>query len=121
MTYSGDVRVFVVEDEQLVVMMIESMLEELGCTVSGSARSVPEALAALEDIAFDVALLDLNLAGVKVFPVADALAAKGLPFIISSGYDASAIPEVYRHVPTVPKPFRIEELDAAIRKAVSQA
>ncbi len=121
MSSPGDVRVFVVEDEQLVVMMIESMLEELGCTMSGTAHSVPEALAALETIAFDVALLDLNLSGTKVFPVADALTAKGMPFIISSGYDSSAIPENFRHVPTVPKPFRIEELDAAIRKAVAKA
>lgn len=123
MSFPAAVRVFVVEDEQLVVMMIESMLEELGCTMSGTAHSVPDALSAVQNgnVAFDVALLDLNLGGVKVFPVAAALMAKGLPFVISSGYDASVVPEDFRHMPIVPKPFRIEELDAAIRKAVAKA
>lgn len=121
MTTPSGLRVFVVEDEELVLMMIETMLEELGCIVTGSAKSVPVALSAVETVPFDLALLDVNLEGVKVFPVAEAIAEKGLPFIISSGYGREGVPDALRHVPIIPKPFRLEELDEAIRQAFTPA
>src|SRR5262245_21302569 len=103
-------RVLVVEDEELVAMMIDGYLEDLGCTVAATARTVPEAVNAAETLSIQLALLDVNLAGKPVFPAAEALAAKGVPFIFSSGYGSSAVPEQFRAAPVIPKPFRIEEL-----------
>ena len=80
-------QVFVVEDEALVAMLIEDMLTDLGCQVVGVAGTVAEAMeraAALP--AIDVAILDVNLGGEFVFPVADALKARGVPFVFSTAY-----------------------------------
>ena len=99
-------------------MLVEAMLEDLGCVSIGVARTVPDAVASVETLEFDLALLDVNLAGQRVFPVAEALMAKGLPFIFSSGYGANAIPEEFRGAPLIPKPFTLEELEAAIAAAL---
>jgi CheY-like chemotaxis protein len=79
--------VLLVEDEGLVALLLEDMLDELGFRVAHSAASVAQALAWLEQGgAPDAALLDVNLAGEKVFPVAEALRARGVPFAFSTGY-----------------------------------
>lgn len=112
-------RVLVVEDDELVATMVEGMLADIGCEACGLARSVPEALEIVETLPMDVALLDVNLAGQRVFPVAEALSLKNIPFIFSSGYGAAGVPEEYRSAPVIPKPFRLEELEAAVRQATT--
>lgn len=112
-------RILVVEDDELVAMMVEGMLADIGCEVCGFARSVPEALEIVETLPMDIALLDVNLAGQRVFPVAEALSLKNIPFIFSSGYGAAGVPEEYRSAPVIPKPFRLEELEAAVRQATT--
>lgn len=96
----------------LVVMMIEGMLTDLGCEFISSAASVDKALEIIEAQQFDVAMLDMNLGGVNSYPVADALAARGIPYFFSTGYTAGRIDERYRDRPILAKPIRSEELTA---------
>ncbi|HEX6011198.1 MAG TPA: response regulator [Geminicoccaceae bacterium] len=79
-------RVLVVEDELIVAFLLEDMLAGLGCAVVGPAARVDQALALLDAEAIDAALLDVNLNGHKSYPVADALAARGVPFVFSTAY-----------------------------------
>ena len=107
-------RVFVVEDEGPVAMLLEAMLGDLGCAVVLSAASVAEALDLLKRGGFDLALLDVNLAGEKVFPVADELRRLGTPFVFSSGYGASGLRPDLADVPIIQKPYRLGDLAAAL-------
>ena len=89
-------RVLVVEDEMLVLMNIEDMLADLGCESVTAAATVDQAVALIEAQVFDAALLDMNLNGIKSFPVADKLAALGVPFVFSTGYSAQDMRVGYR-------------------------
>lgn len=79
-------KVLVVEDEMIVMMNLEFVLEDLGCSAICPVASVYEALALLNDANFDLAFLDINLSGEKSYQVADLLVAKGIPFAFSTGY-----------------------------------
>ncbi len=108
-------RVLVVEDEGLVAMTIEDLLDDLGCEVACSAASVRQALAFLEAGGeADAALLDVRLGEEMVFPVAEALAARGLPFAFTTGYGETPDPR-FRDAPLVGKPVRRERLEAVLR------
>ncbi len=100
-------RVFLVEDEALVAMLIEDMLADHGCEIAATAARLGEALTIAENqaVAFDVAILDLNLAGEATFPVAAALKARGAPFVFATGYGAGGLPAEWRDRPTLQKPF----------------
>jgi DNA-binding response OmpR family regulator len=103
-------RVLVVEDEYLVAALIEQMLESAGCIVMGPIPRVPEALDAVNDENYDAAVLDVNLAGVRINPVADALSKRDVPFMFVTGYGANALPREYAERPHIGKPFRMAEL-----------
>lgn len=103
-------RVLVVEDEVMVSWVLEDMLADFGCAVVGPAARLNEALAMVEAEAFDAALLDVNLNGEQSFPVADALAARGVPFIFSTGYNKDSLPSDYQSCPMLQKPFKQSEL-----------
>jgi CheY-like chemotaxis protein len=107
---SSGLRVFVAEDEALVAMLVEDMLADIGCTVIGPAANLDEALALAADSEIDVALLDVNLAGRPVFPVADLLRARGVPYIFASGYGESGVSDDHRGAPVLQKPFRESDL-----------
>lgn len=108
-------RVLLVEDEGLVAMMLEDLLEDLGCEVAGSLASVGAALAWIEaGGAADVALLDVSLSGESVFPVADALKARGVPFAYATGYGADHDPR-FKEAPLLGKPIRQDRLEALLR------
>src|SRR4051794_22900016 len=83
-------RVLVVEDEMIVAWLLQDMLADLGCAVVGPAARVSQALAMIDAEAIDAAVLDVNLNGQKSYPVADALAARGMPFVFSTGYGRRA-------------------------------
>ena len=109
-------RVLVVEDEVMIRMLLDDMLDDLGFKVALSAGRLDEAMAHARDGDFDLAILDVNLNGDLVYPVADLLAARGLPFVFSSGYGDSGIPEPYRNRPTLQKPFQLDGLESALKK-----
>jgi len=113
-------RVLVVEDELMIRILLEDMLRELGYTVAGEAARVEEALEAARTADFDVAILDVNLGGQAVLPVADALAARGTPFVFATGYGDRGIPEIYRDRPTLKKPFQVEGLGRLLEEAIGR-
>ncbi|WP_233741630.1 response regulator [Agrobacterium vitis] len=109
-------RVLVVEDEALVAMMVEDFLADLGCMVVDVAANVPAALCVANDhdVALDGAVLDVNLGGEKVFPVADALQMRGIPFIFATGYGAAGIDERFSKAQVLSKPYDVRALQAAL-------
>ena len=109
----------VVEDESLIAMLIEDMLENLGCVVAASAGSIPEAFEKVREGGFDFALLDVNVAGKPVFSIAEALSEQCIPFAFASGYGSVGMPEEFCTTPVVPKPFRKEELAIALSTALA--
>ena len=112
-------RVFVVEDEIMIRMLLEDMLADLGYGVAASAGGLSEAMTLARESDFDLAILDVNLNGDAVYPVADLLQERGVPFAFSTGYGERGLPEAYRGRPTLQKPFQLENLEdilAAIAK-----
>jgi len=112
-------RIFVVEDESVITMLLQDMFEELHCEVVSLASRFQDALEKANTLAFEVAILDVNLNGQRTFPIAEALQARGLPFIFATGYGAAAVPENFRAAPVLQKPFRIADLERAVRTALA--
>ncbi|HBV11725.1 response regulator [Brevundimonas naejangsanensis] len=111
-------RVLIVEDESLVAMLLETILADLGCDVVGPESNIEDGLNVASGTApLDAALLDVNVAGQEIFPVAEALKARGVPFVFSTGYGEAGLPEHWRGNPTVQKPFT----EGAIRDALMTA
>src|SRR5262247_311706 len=104
-------RVFVVEDEIMIRMLLEDMLADLGYGVAASAGGLNEAMTLARESDFDLAILDVNLNGDAVYPVADLLQERGVPFVFSTGYGDRGLPEPYRDCPTLQKPFQLENLE----------
>jgi two-component SAPR family response regulator len=96
-------KVLIVEDSYLLARTLEDMLIDAGADVVAIAPSVAIALQAMEQHTIDIACLDINLGSETSFPVADALAMRGIPFVFVSAYDAGALPPVHRHRPFVSK------------------
>lgn len=103
-------RVLVVEDEVMILMMIEDMLSDLGCTDVIAAATISKALALVAEQEFDAAMLDLNLSGNSTYEVADALTARGVPFFFSTGNNLHGIREGYRDQRILRKPFAGDDL-----------
>ena len=111
-------RVLIVEDESLVAMLLETILEDMGCEPVGPASNLDDGLAlAQDDGRLDAALLDVNVGGRQVFPVAEALRDRGVPFVFSTGYGEGGLPDEWRGLPTLQKPFT----EAAVREALMTA
>jgi CheY-like chemotaxis protein len=113
------VRVFVVEDEFAVLLLLEDMLLELGCELAGTASRMQEALALANSTACDAAILDVNINGETIDPVAEILTARGTPVVFSTGYGRSGIDPRWRDRPVLQKPYRIEDFAAALRQALA--
>lgn len=107
-------RVMVVEDELLIAMLIEDTLGDQDCIIVGPFTTVPEALQAARSLPIDLAVLDVNLRGEKVYPVADALQGRGIPFLLLSGYGDDAIPPDRPGWQACSKPFESEDLIARL-------
>jgi len=117
-------RVLVVEDEMMVSMLIEDMLTDLGCTVVGPASRLDEALELAASSEIDCAVLDVNLGGQPIFPLADVLRAKGAPFAFATGYGDAGLRDVDKGSPVLQKPFREGDLArvlGTLRAAVNSA
>jgi DNA-binding response OmpR family regulator len=103
-------RVLVVEDEYLVAVLIQNMLESAGCVVTGPFPRLREALDAADHDTCDAAVLDINLGGARIDPVAAALSRRNVPFVFVTGYGSGGLPREYAERPRICKPFRMAEL-----------
>ncbi len=111
-------RVLIVEDEMLVALMIEDLLHELGCNTIGPCGNVETALEAARTERLDLAVLDVNLDGEKVYPVAMLLAERNIPFLFVSGYGEEAIPDDHSAWKVCTKPFRGDDLATMMSAAL---
>jgi CheY-like chemotaxis protein len=112
-------RVLLVEDEMIVAGLLEDMLVNLGCTLVGPAARVDQALAIIGSATIDAAVLDLNLNGEKSYPIADVLAVRRVPFVLSTGYEKESLPSGYQRFPLLRKPFHRSELGDTLTKIMS--
>jgi CheY-like chemotaxis protein len=117
---SSRCRVLVVEDEIMIRMLLEDMLDDLGYEVTGTAGTLDEALGLARQADVDLAILDVNLNGSPVYPVADALAARKVPFMFSTGYGEQGLPESYRECQLLQKPFQLENLERALAMVMNR-
>lgn len=113
--------VFLVEDEVMIRMMVADMLEELGYTVAAEAGEINEAIRLAESTEFDIAILDVNVNGKVISPVASVIEARNRPFIFATGYGAQGLPEEFRERPTLQKPFQMETLAKVLTSTLKGA
>ena len=108
-------RVLLVEDEAILRMLLEDMIEDLGYELAGSAGSLEEATGLVATLPrIEAAIIDVNLGGVASFPLADELRIRQVPFLFSTGYGADGIPERFRDVPLLGKPYRRDDIRQAL-------
>lgn len=113
--------VLIVEDEAIISFLIEDMLLELGCGSVTNVAGVLEALAALDERTPNVAVLDVNLDGVEVYPVAERLRAVGIPFVFTTGYGQDGVKPEWAQAPVIQKPFRADMLAKALVAVLASA
>ena len=113
--------VLIVEDEAIISFLIEDMLLELGCRSVTNVAGILEAFAALDEGRPDVAVLDVNLDGQEVYPVAERLQAIGIPFVFTTGYGSDGLKPEWAHMPVVQKPFRADMLAKALLTVLANA
>ncbi|SFV30338.1 CheY chemotaxis protein or a CheY-like REC (receiver) domain [Devosia crocina] len=119
--FSGS-RVFVVEDETLVLFNLEDILAELGCEVVSQAMRLEQALTlaqAANDV--DVAILDVNIGGTTVFPVAEILAEKGIPLLFATGYGREGLPVEWQDQAVIVKPYSPSDVERALAPLLEAA
>src|SRR5712671_1001648 len=113
--------VFLVEDEVMIRMMVADMLEELGYRIAAEAGEINEAIKLAQSTDFDFAILDVNVNGKVITPVAELINARNRPFIFATGYGSSGLPEEYRDRPALQKPFQLETLAQVISNTLKRA
>jgi CheY-like chemotaxis protein len=114
-------RILIVEDEYLIRMLLEDMLADLGYEVAAAVGSVAEANDIATNGTFDAAILDVNLEGEEIYPVAEILAKRGLPFIFVTGYGENSLPPAFRGRPALQKPFQAEALKTTLAGLLAKA
>ncbi len=114
-------RVLVVEDEYLIRMLLEDMLEEIGYDMAAGVGTVAEAREEASKGDFQVAILDVNLDGQEVYPIADILAKRGLPYLFVTGYGERSLPDPHNDRPALQKPFQAEQLKVALADLLAPA
>lgn len=118
MTEQTSKRILIVEDEVLLALQLEDMLTALGHKVVGQATRIDVALELARERDIDFAVLDINVAGTKSFPVADTLRQRGIPFAFATGYGAEGLVDGYRDWPTLRKPYGQEDLERTIAEVL---
>jgi CheY-like chemotaxis protein len=112
-------QVLLVEDDFLIGLLIEDMLSDLGYKLAAKAERLDEALELARGQTIDAALLDLQVAGAMIYPVADVLAERGIPFAFVTGHGRHVIDPAYSVVPVLHKPFRLDGLAAALEQLLA--
>ena len=110
--------VFLVEDEVMIRMMVSDMLEELGYSIAAAVGEIDQAIRLARITSFDIAILDVNVNGKLISPVAEVIAARNRPFIFATGYGTQGLPPEYRDRPALQKPFQMETLAAMIERTL---
>ena len=111
----ADRRVLVVEDDMMIAVLIEEVLQDLGCIVVGPVGKLDAALRLAGSEVLDAAILDVNIRGEHVYPVAEQLRTRGIPFVLASGYGDWALPAAFRSQPRLTKPFTYDDIEAQMR------
>ncbi|WP_291842182.1 response regulator [Bradyrhizobium sp.] len=119
-THPASCSVLLVEDEVMIRMMVADMLEELGYTVAAEAGEIGEAVKLAQSTEFDLAILDVNVNGKVITPVAEAVKARNRPFIFATGYGSAGVPQEYRDRPALQKPFQLETLAQVIASTMNR-
>lgn len=114
---SGARSILIVEDEPLIAMMLEDFLDSLGHTVAGTCDTLAAALDRVDEGGFDIAIIDVNLNGERVWPVADRLAERGVPYVLATGGHIDPPPEAHASVPVLSKPFTLDAIEPALEQA----
>lgn len=109
-------RVLVVEDSPLIAAVLEDMLKDLGCTVVGPIGNMAFALDLAKNEAMDAAIIDLNIRGGKVYPVAEILRDRNVPFLLASGYADWTLREDFKDRPRLTKPYSAELIEQKLLK-----
>lgn len=109
-------RIFVVEDEILVAMLIEDMIDSMGFDHVATANRLEQGIELARALDFDAAILDVNLAGARSFPIADLLKERGIPFIFATGYGRDGIVDHHGDVQVLGKPLRMQDLQDALER-----
>ena len=112
--------VLIVEDESLIAMMLEDFLDSMGHQIAGTCESVPEAMDRVGEGGFDVAILDVNLKGERIWPVADRLRAIGIPYILATGGHIAPPPPAHAGAPVLSRPFTIDAIEPTLSEAFAQ-
>ena len=117
-----DRRILIVEDEYMIAEFLQYELEDAGAIVAGMISNVDDGLQQVRgNLALDAAILDVNLGGQAVFPLADELTARGVPFVFTTGYDASSIPPRFAHVERYVKPYNTAAMLGGIARVINAA
>ena len=111
-------RILIVEDEPVLALHLEELLVDAGFAIAGIAAKLDKALALIERGACDAAIVDTNLAGVSASPIASALTARGVPFIVLSGYSSEQLPDAFSTAIFVRKPCRPAQIIQALNAIV---
>jgi len=111
----GGKRILIVEDSPVVGPFTADLLEELGCIVVGPAPNMAAARQLIESEKIDAALMDVHIRGERVFPLCEALAAKGVPFVLTSGYADWNMAEKWQDRPRLQKPYTLDAVDEALK------
>jgi two-component SAPR family response regulator len=114
-------RILVEEDDLLIAVLIEGALQDIGGEIVGPVATLEKALKLVEEEKFDAAILDVTIRGAKVYPVAELLLARGIPFVFATGYGDWALPEELRDKPRLMKPFTAAALEEQIRSLCGEA
>ena len=114
-------RVLIVEDETMIAMLLEDVVAEGGYTVVGPLGRLAGALAAAASGEIDAALLDANLHGESVFPIARVLAERRIPFVFLTGYEVRNFPEEFRNERMLQKPFRSAQVLQVLQALLGHA
>jgi CheY-like chemotaxis protein len=117
-----DFRILIVEDEYLIATTLHDALESVGCVVVGPVPSIQKAMEAIaSDPKIDAAIVDVNLGGALAYPVADALLARKIPFIFTSGYEDDVLRTRYPQIKNCLKPYLFLNMEEALTSAISGA
>lgn len=111
--------VFLVEDEAMIRMMVADMLEDLGYRVAAEAGDIAEATRLARISTFDIAILDVNVNGKVISPVAEVIQARNIPFVFATGYGAQGLPEGFKGRPTLQKPFQMDTLKDVLEQTLN--